>query len=243
MGITKAAVVLTHIDGIVRDAVVHTYHFSHPLPVLLGPNAVLLRDVLNRFYGLAHLPGLFAIGRLISGQMSRAVIPRLSLFDAIRGGSPYALLGMLLLPAPITSSILPDQVCAVLACHAALLGLLERGPLASIPTDEEGIDEGAPATHRGRTRPKGSHRGRLYVGPMCHLRVLLPVVPRGVLSSLQGSASFLRRSALLAARAIVWSVFSKALGTASPIVGGWVENKWAIQRRRGVKATRRALWT
>jgi len=39
-----------------------------------------------------------------------------------------------------------------------------------------------------------------------------------------------------------WGVYSRADGVVRPVVGGWVDNAWDTQRRRGVSATNRVTW-
>lgn len=71
------------------------------------------------------------------------------------------------LPAVVGGSPLPPQIAAVVAYRRDYGTDLEHGANASLPTDEAAIDEGAPATHTGATRPRARDRGRFYLGPLC----------------------------------------------------------------------------
>jgi len=61
---------------------------------------------------------------------------------------------------------MPAQLAACVALRRAYGSDLERGASASLPSDERAIDEGAPSTHTGITRPRARDRGRIYFGPL-----------------------------------------------------------------------------
>lgn len=43
---------------------------------------------------------------------------------------------------------------------------IEHGPITNLPSDDDAIDQGAPPTHLGRSRPRARLRGRFYLGPL-----------------------------------------------------------------------------
>jgi hypothetical protein len=152
------------------------------------------------------------------------------------------------LPSPvlITSETLPaggnneipDQCAAVLAYHGVVTALPEHGGAATRPTDEEGQDEGAPATHSVSSRPRASLRGRLYIGPCDSL----------ALDASNGNVavqfiSDLKTAAIrLAANVQAWGVWSRTYSTIVPAVGGWVNEEFGTQRRRKDKTVTRDIW-
>jgi hypothetical protein len=70
------------------------------------------------------------------------------------------------LAGPGSASALPPAACAVLAYRRDYSGDIEHGPTATIPSSEGAIDQGAPATHSGATRPRARDRGRVHIGPL-----------------------------------------------------------------------------
>lgn len=64
---------------------------------------------------------------------------------------------------------MPPQFAAVVAYRRDYGSDLEHGASASLPSSESAIDQGAPATHTGVTRPRARDRGRIYVGPLTSL--------------------------------------------------------------------------
>jgi len=61
---------------------------------------------------------------------------------------------------------LPPQLALCVAYRADYGTAIEHGPTTDLPSDDDAIDQGAPATHPGRTRPRGRMRGRFYFGPL-----------------------------------------------------------------------------
>lgn len=70
------------------------------------------------------------------------------------------------LPACVGGFPLPPQVAAVVAYRRAYGSDLEHGATSSLPSSEAAIDQGAPATHTGTTRPRARDRGRFFFGPL-----------------------------------------------------------------------------
>lgn len=124
------------------------------------------------------------------------------------------------------------ETALVLSYHADLTDIPETQTNPSPP----------PAT----IRPAAHRRGRIYIGPPNSGAVvenggsLFEVVPSpGVLNAMAGAAAD-----LLAANSSdwTWMVASQATGTEYPIVGGFVDNAFDTQRRRGHEASSRQLW-
>lgn len=91
--------------------------------------------------------------------------------------------------------------------------------------------------------PAARQRGRLYLGPF----------DAGALDTSQPSSrpvSALVDAITTAAEVLLsentanntWVTFSETLGALSPIVGGWVDDSWDTQRRRGSSPSSRTLW-
>lgn len=93
--------------------------------------------------------------------------------------------------------------------------------------------------------PPARRRGRIYIGPLS-----VAAVTAASSTSFSNLASATRTTLSNAAVALAdqsesaqWSVFSTVDGIARQIVGGWVDNSFDTQRRRGRRATARTTWT
>lgn len=158
---------LTNFDGVVADEYVNSFAFDtaqaqRPTP----PPITDLLGAVNRFYQ--------NIAPILCSEISQAANAHtLTAFDItahLNGsphGSPVATQTMTLTTG--VSGFIPEQAALVLR-HTAFIpaGLLERSATidTTIPTDEEGQDEGAAVVHSGFDHPKARLRGRNYLGPL-----------------------------------------------------------------------------
>lgn len=191
--------------------------------------------------------GGHAVGEYISDYVDRAVTHQIDVYTiGTHLGSPVWSAPWL---GPVTAApanALPAECAGVLSFHADLTGVLEVGPTVSdIPTDEDAIDQGAPATHTGQSKPRARRRGRLYVGPLTNV-ALQSITPPYMLDStflqtLREAAGYLASS--LGGANWAWSVWSRRDQTTYPVVGGWTDDAPDTQRRRGPKASARVLYT
>lgn len=89
-----------------------------------------------------------------------------------------------------------------------------------------------------------NRRGRIFLGPL-NVAVATTTAPcRPVASELTTIAT--AADALMtdcAADNVPWVVYSPTLGSSAPVTNGWVDNAFDTQRRRGVAATSRTLWS
>lgn len=176
----------------------------------------------------------YAVAGWLAETVSRAANAcRLDAYDltgALGGGphgSPFATRLWTLGANAFGNPALPSEVAAVLSFHSDLDGIPERDP-------------GPP-----QTRPAARRRGRVYIGPLDRQAAdsaanTIPVTLRsGLVDTLNAAATLLAGAASAS-----WSVWSRA-GAAfyGPMVGGWVDDAFDTQRRRGEAATIRTTWT
>lgn len=92
-------------------------------------------------------------------------------------------------------------------------------------------------------------RGRIYIGPLAGTGANDMYVPTGYIATLTGQALALKGTSDLAPWS--WVVYSETQAEApnppnvfpdTDIVGGWVDNAWDIQRRRGYRDTTKTTW-
>lgn len=132
------------------------------------------------------------------------------------------------------SADIPRECAAVLSLYADLSGLAEDVP------------GGAPGPV-GDTHPRARHRGRLYLGPFQANAVGSGANGPGINAALRDTATTAARVFALAISAalegLAWRVWSRKNGLAPVIVGGWMDDAWDTQRRRGIGASTRTAWT
>lgn len=92
--------------------------------------------------------------------------------------------------------------------------------------------------------PPARRRGRIFLGPLTTdtLDALTDYVrPSGGLREAMATAAADTANQLVTVGA-PWQVFSRVDDAIRPVIGGWVDNEWDTQRRRGREATSRLDW-
>lgn len=90
--------------------------------------------------------------------------------------------------------------------------------------------------------PQARRRGRIYFGPLDQTAVTSNRPSAGVIAALATAAINLQtaiQAAATGADLVIWSVANQS---AVPVVDGWIDNAFDVQRRRGVEATSRTTW-
>jgi hypothetical protein len=156
--------------------------------------------------------------------------------DGTPHGSPVNTfaLGLTLTPG---DSGLPEGVSVCLSYHSLFGARAESGPTAAIPTPEQAIHEGAPATHPGKPRPKARLRGRVFLGPLSADTIEQDAAPLGE-SRPGGDWCVVIATAALAmiGAPAVWSQWSRRDAAVQPVAGCFVDHSWTYQRDREVVA-------
>lgn len=119
------------------------------------------------------------------------------------------------------SPSMPSEVAVVLSFHGDLTGAL---------------------VEVGNTRPRARRHGRVFLGPLNK-----NAVEEGLLSVVRPAVAF--RTAVIDAAEVlaesagpVWSVWSRTDGVIREVRGGWVDDAFDTQRRRGVAPTLRGTF-
>ena len=204
-------------NGVEADNAVNTFAVLGAVP---GSDDAAILDAFSEFYNQVPLAGLDTVGRFINDTMLRTDGLRIELISTPQTppNAPYAM-EVFDLP-PVGSGIPLVQEAAV------CLSMVTEGYLTS-PTP-------------------GRHRGRVYIGPLCApasvdggtLDVLRP--SQGIMESLASAAAGLKITLEVGGRE--WALWSRAANAFSGIQGGWVDNEFDTQRRRGRPRTSRIFW-
>jgi hypothetical protein len=227
-----------NVSGMAADEFVNSFAFHAPVS-----NATAVAAV-KSFYDDTAAGGTGTpLHHWLGGLVSRTTPGIIQCYD-ITGhldGSPHGspiLTVPLALPDAVPAQSLPEQLAVVISYHADYAGAIEAGPAGPIPTDDFAQDEGAPATHTGRTRPRGSLRGRIFFGPVGVLSInALGSASADIVATTQAAAHTLMSTGL------GWAVWSRRTSSMHNIVGGWVDNELGVVRGRREKAQSKTPWT
>jgi hypothetical protein len=230
-------------SGLPADTVVNDFAFA---AAAAQSNAQLsaIGSRVDDFYNGGAL-ALNKVGHYIGEDVDRAATHRLDYYRIAAGpiGSPIFSENWLGPVTPIANSNIPCEVAGVLSMRADYTGVVERGASGSIPSTDAAIDQGAPATHTGVTRPRARRRGRLFIGPLTtdgiDIQQPQPPLSGAFTAALRAAAVRMKIGNTATGN---WSVWSRRDATLYLIDQGWTDNAPDTQRRRGFKATTRQVW-
>jgi hypothetical protein len=102
---------------------------------------------------------------------------------------------------------------------------------------------GSDAEFAGHTRPRARDRGRIYIGPLTSSTGQTDATTgrRRFTTSFQETLT-LAAAALVAFPGSAWAVWSRKAGLLNPVVGGWCDDAYDVQRRRGERPVARTLF-
>jgi len=224
-----AQVVLPSANGLPEDACVNTFAFeSDAVTPVVG--AVAVANRLVQFYNTLHgagPPTNTTVSGCIATSISRAVAgARINVYNL---GNPISLpLGSPILSSPWTVGEIGDEE----VISEAAVCLSYHADLTDIPEEV------------GTTRPRARRRGRLYIGP----------IRSSLVTELDGSErrrpnAFLMNTWTEAGRFLAigadprWMVWSREDNVLRKVTGGFVDNAFDTQRRRGPAAGLRLTFT
>lgn len=195
------------------DAITNTWYFSNPAAPVIT-DYDNVRDMLKDFYTHAPSAGGSALTTYLSDSLASPVsVKAYNLSDSAPRAPRYT---STFTWAPAGASQIPAENAIVLSYQAA---------------QTSGV-------------PQSRRRGRVYLGTWATsaLNVGNGRVNATVQLQIARAAHDLRAAALASAT-WEWVQWSPTTQEATTVDNGWVDDAWDTQRRRGVKATNRQLWT
>lgn len=234
----KAVVELPPLSGLPEDTINNTFYFDSNSADSTADDATSIKNRLVSFYNDIPAGDTKQISDILSSAIARTtnaskvlVYQKTGLITApIVWGSPVATLSWTL-GVSDTGASLPSEVSIVASFH---------GDLTDVPETQAN-----PTPPPAIIRPAARKRGRIYLGPLN--------ADTGLESSSTGDLELKGSIATMICRAMTdleadngsigWVVYSAADGANSPVVGGYVDNAYDTQRRRGVKSSSRTVWT
>lgn len=228
--LVKVVATLARLSGIDKDAVQNTFYFEGEVGAFTLADAT---SCLTSFYNGKAAAGSSAnLAYWYSACMSRATNAnsfKVTTIDPVTGfqesiiGEAQWTLGQMAGGSPGTGSY-PPEIAIAATYHG--LKTAEIGP--------------------NDTRPMSRRRGRIYLGPL-----IIGVGAEDastkeirVVSTLRNTAAAAMHElhADAAAAGGTWVVHSKTSGTTWEVLGGWVDDAWDVQRRRGNLPTVKTTW-
>lgn len=225
---------LPHTSGRPEDMVQNTINLG-VIGTLQSGDVDIAMIAFANFYNTLAPSQTGPVASRISGAISRAANACQILAYATADltgntpfGSPFDMLNFTM-GAEGASADLPEEVAVVVSYN---------GPLINVP-----VSQPNPNPPPAVIRPQQRRRGRMFVGPLNGVAgtqqggdVFRPtpvfvtdlgLAFKGMGDTIQGAAS------------VELGVWSKADAEVYEVVGGYVDNAWDIQRRRGVVASSR----
>lgn len=241
MGVAvKAVVVMPRLTGVPEDEVVNDFYFvDSGATDFEAADATTLTTALSNFYNDTHSPGTSDLNLYLSEALTRATngcrivyyaIDELDLGDP--WGSPKFTRNWTL-EGGVTGTPFPSEVAAALSFHADLTDIPETAPNPTPP----------PAI----IRPAARRRGRIFIGPLQSIAgeedgTTHENTPSAAfVNVLLGAAEYLGETT--DTDTWTWCVYSGADTTMRPVVGGFVDDSWDTQRRRGSDTSTRFTFT
>jgi hypothetical protein len=230
--VVKCVAVFPHLSGIPADDDENTFVFqSAAADAATAAGQIDAASLVQHFYNSANLH--HPLAWYLSSILDRtANVPHLDYYDITghldgsAAGAPVLVSHFTLGTGDPSSFNLPASCAAVLTEYAA-------GRAA------------APVGHT--TRPKQRLTGRIYLGPLREntLGYVLEEthLDPNFVADLGAAASRLKGEAAALSTPTEWSVWSRANAGVVNIVGGAIDNRVDVQRRREVAATVRTPWS
>lgn len=201
-----------HDTGLPEDDVVNTWHFEGPS--IPTPNTANIMDMVEDFYTVTYAPSIDPLLFYYSGSLNGNYRLRVYDVDAAPPRAPIATRTGVFGPVA-GGGPLPEEVALVNSFYAA--------PVAGTPA----------ARRRNRNYLGPFNRGALGVGDGRPVPALLQVVKNAAVGMKAASDASLDMK---------WVILSATTGVTANVVGGWVDNAWDTQRRRGTEADLRISW-
>jgi hypothetical protein len=207
-------------NGLAEDNCINTFAVAGADP---GADDTQIWDAFNSFYNDVHAPGVLSIASYLNHTIQRVNGLLVELIDEPINppNVPYNSQSFDLDNVPGNTVPLPQEVAICLSMAAA--------------DYFDGVNT-------------GRKRGRVYIGPLssnASLGVSSPDPARpgiSVREALEGAGRQLRDDLKVVDPFRYLAIWSRTDDLHREVSGGWVDDEWDTQRRRGRKRTGRQIW-
>lgn len=229
---------LANVNGMPNDESENTVYVLHPGGPLAS-EVTTMREAFRDFYTVdpgatqTH-PLAWYISEVVDRGANACSIDAY-LTDDLSGATPFGSptsSTSFTMPSPGGAQQFPEEVAVVLSYH---------GDLTDVP-----VSMANPTPPPATIRPAQRRRGRLFLGPLYTGAAedgIASIIPALILRTDLGQAFKTMCNTISAGTSGDVAVWSRADGDAYPVVAGWVDDAWDIQRRRGLEPTQRTLFT
>jgi hypothetical protein len=241
-----AVVTLPTLSGLPEDSPRNDFVFQ---PATFGAaDATAMTNDIAAFFTTANTTN--AIDGYLSHRLARSpAVATVKFYDItthLNGsahGGPVFSTTFVLSHAAINAQDLPDESAMAVSYNRSFGTDVEFGPPGqTIASTDAAIDQGAPLTHLGRTRPRSSDRGRIFIGPLNAGAVNVASTSSGLGLAAIAVADLKVATVRLKASTSIWSVWSKKTSSVGSIAGGFISDGVRTQRRRRVEERTRTIW-
>jgi hypothetical protein len=231
-----AQVVLRATSGLPEDNAVNTWHFGGD-DLDDDPTAgAAIAGALANAYTTNHAGPGGSPDTYLANSISRVNKPLVKVYrrgvtePPLPWGPPIYETTFAALAAAANASDLPREAAICLTFHANITDVAESIPLGPV----------GPA---GDIRPASRLRGRIYFGPLnLQINEATGRPYTANLADISGMGDYLLGSNPLDPTSIYWAVYSRAANELNPVTGGWIDNEYDTQRRRGRDRTARTFF-
>lgn len=239
MGVYKVVAEMPFQSGLPEDVSLNTFYF---VSEETDPDTAEMDEIVTRLDAFytdtpADADAGFSISDYLGIQISRTASAASFLFywsDTIAPvdmdwGSPVRMTSWTV-PAPVGSTGLPGEVAIALSYNA---------DLTDVPETQTNPDP-PPAT----IRPAARLRGRIFLGPLTTGAMSNEGANQdaSVTSSLRENLCYALEALMNSNALTTWCLLSQVNASVHEIVGGYVDDAFDTQRRRGTKAEVRTAW-
>jgi hypothetical protein len=223
-------VILASTSGMVKDEVINSFVFLTPSTPPSNSDITAAQAAIIDFYNTVSVTNGITVANFLGTQLSRASNAcRLNYYNLtghLSGsphGSPIATNTFTLGAAQSGETNMPAEVAGVLSYHSDLTDLQQE---------------------LGSTRPAARARGRIFLGPLNTLARTIDGTTHQVTLSGGFRTSVTDAGArLILTSGVGWAQWSRRNALVLGVVGGYVDDSFDTQRRRGVAATLRTTFT
>lgn len=228
--VIKAVVKFPRVSGVPADTVDHDWYFlwnTAGSPIL--SDLVPVVDALTAFYNTASSDSGFSVGHYMSEELERSNDADVALYrvPAVAGplGAPTTM-GTVLFSAAVAGTPFPSEVAVCMSYRS-----LYDSDVEFLPGE----------------RPRATHRGRVYIGPLQSVSTELAnheVTPSSAFINdvVENAVHFMSNGdaeSPLNGTDWVWVQFSIKEWRSLPVAQVWVDDAFDTQRRRGRQAQTR----
>lgn len=230
MAFLHVVAVFEHLTGVVEDRVMNTWAFETPSAGVVTGEVDDVTAALEEFYNDTITSTSHTVAHYLGEQLDRgAGVSTFEYYDVgafMSGaphGSPFRIDTWSLGATNPGADGIPSELAVCLSYHGNLTGIPEES---------------------GLTRPRARRRGRVYLGPLSQIAMESEAgTGRSRVATQCRDTIAESADRLMAHTDVQWNVWSRADSAFTSVTGGFVDDAFDVQRRRGERAVSRSVFS